>query len=924
MKKSPDGRALAVIALWASVALPALGQQFHRQSFEGSQTQLRLGATNGQVELLDHEIVEDFVHSGKRAERLAVRVTSGDFALVEYPVTPNLIFEELEITAYVRASAPGTQIQARAILPRALDPKTGEPLVTLLPGTSCETAGRYQKLAITRLDKLLSRQQAMIQNEQGRAIDTTGAFIDTIVFDVHSGIGEYEVRFDDIVVGPMVLVPNRDSEALADASPEIKPSVPLPLRSQEGQIPLMTTPEIASREELLRAQIRGEQLLVRGRPFFPRAMARSDAPLRVFQETGMNLVFEPFPVSPETVAEANRLDLLLAPMLPMQRSADESLDFAAQTQSGATYDDLSIFYYLGGPLDQQTSKAVESTMLAVRRHDPRGRRPFTGDVAENVRGYSRQLDMLGTARFPLMTSMNLREYQRWITQRKALAVPGTFFWCWIQTHPPAEVVRLAYGHDLSERAFELPVGPQPEQIRLATYTSIAAGARGIVFTSDRWIGESAKGRARMLELALLNTELTLVEPFLADGQLVAIQETSHPDVQAAIFRHNGGRGVLAILHWNKTGSQFVVGQAAANNVQVIVPAPESSQAFQVSAAEVRGVKRWRDFGGIRVTVDEFDTVAFVVLSTDTKLYANYQELVAQMAPRAAAWQRELAEIQLANTETTTARLEASGHPQTDAPKLLEDAHKELQDCRASIDRTDYRAAYAHANRSMRRCRLVQHAQWTAAVPDALAAVASPFAVSYFTLPEHYAFQEALARASFGDNRLTGGDFETNQSLESMGWSYEPYTTDEVRASAMLVTRPKEGGRALQLGVEPASNDGPVVLDRTWVRVTSPAVVVVPGQIARIRGTIRVADEIRGSVDGAMVWDSVGGEALALRFTKTSDWREFELNRPIREPGELRLHVALTGMGTVELDNLSVALSAPDPPPLARQPTPSTR
>lgn len=915
---------LLVVLMGVGFAIPAAGQQFHRQSFEGSQTQLRLGPTNGEVELLDHEIVEDAVHTGKRAERLAVRVTSGDFALVEYSVTPNLIFEELEITAYVRTSAPGTQIQARVVLPRATDPKTGEPLVTLLAGTTCETTNRYQKLAVTRLDKLLSKQQAMLQNEQGRSIDVTGAYVDQVVFDIHSGIGEYEARFDDIVVGPMVLVPNREAAAPMAQDPQSKPRMPLPLRTEEGEPFSGVVPEVASREDLLRARIRGEQLIVRGKPFFPRAMARSDAPLRVFRETGMNLVFEPFPVSPESVAEAAQLDLLLAPMLPMQRSADENLDFAAQTQFGATYDDLSIFYYVGGPLDRLTAKSVESTLLSVRRHDPRGGRPFTGDVVENVRGYSRQLDMVGTARFPLMTSMSLGDYQRWLSQRKSLAVPGTFFWSWVQTHAPAEVVRLAYGHDLSERAFDLPVGPQPEQIKLATYASIAAGARGVVFTSDRWVGESAKGRARMLQLALLNTELTLIEPFVADGQLVAIQETSHPDIEAAVFRHSGGRGVLAILRWKKAGSQFVVGQASANNVQVIIPAPESAQAFLVSPAEVRGIKRYRDFGGIRVTIDEFDTVACVVLSTDTKLYANYQELVAQLVPRSAGWQRELAEIHLANTETTTARLEASGHPQAEAQKLLVEANKELEDCRASIDRTDYRSAFAHANRSMRRCRLVQYNQWTAAVPDVATAVASPFAVSYFTLPEHYAFQDNLARLHFGDNKLTGGDFEGRQSLESMGWSYDPYTADDVKASATLVERSKENGRAIMLGVEPSAAEAPLVLDRTSVRVSSPAIPVEPGQVARIRGSIRVVDEIRASVDGAMVWDSIGGESLALRFTKKSDWREFELSRPIRESGELRLNLVLTGIGQVQFDDLSITLSSPTPLPIAGRPSSEPR
>jgi hypothetical protein len=917
-------------ACWAALLAggAAFAQQFHRQSFEGTQTRLRLGPTDGQVELLAHEIVADGAHSGKHAERLAVRVTSGTFALVEYPIPPTLILEDLEVSAYVSASIPGTQLHVRVVLPREIDPETGKPQVTLLGGRAYDTSNRYRNLAVSRIDKLLARQQQMLQAERGRAVDVRGAYVDQVVFNIHSGVGEYEVRIDDVVAGPLVPVPNLDSSAAAGspaADPD-RPQVPLALRAEDGAAPLAAVPEVASRRDLLRAEVRSEQLLVGNRPFFPRGMVHSHAPLRVFHETGMNLVFEPFPVSHETLAEAERLGLLLAPMLPLASTSAGALEFAAQTSAGAAYDDRAVFYYLAGPLNRRSADAVQATLAAIRQSDPRGRRPVASDVEEAVRDYSRKLDLIGTAKFPLTSSLELTDYRRWVSQRKALATPGTVFWSWIQTHPPAEFVRLAYGRGLEEGPFDLPVGPQPEQIKLATYASLAGGSRGLAFTSDRWLGESAKGRARMIQLALLNAELTLIEPFLADGAPPVVQGSSNKDVEVAVFKHRGGRGVLAIAYWKQPFSQYVVGQAADANLQFRIPgAPESAHAFEVSPAEVRGVKRSRVTGGVQVSVDEFDTAAFVVLSTDAKLYANFQELVAQTAPQTAAWRRELAEIQLAHTETTNARLEAAGraHPRT--AELLRGARNDLEECRSAADRGDHRTASILANRSMRQSRMLQRLQWEQAVPAPELATESPFAVSYFTLPEHYAFVEGLARLRFGPNRLAGGDFEGDGTLDGYGWTYEPHTPDAVRASATLTSAsPKQGRRALRLAVEPLGAEAPLVLENTRVAVISPPIPVEAGQAVRIRGALRIPDPIETSVDGVMIWDSIGGESLALRFSKPCGWRDFQLLRPVRESTELRIHLVLTGLGSVEFDELVVESSGAANLPIASHPAASRK
>ena len=37
-----------------------------------------------------------------------------------------------------------------------------------------------------------------------------------------------------------------------------------------------------------------------------------------------------------------------------------------------------------------------------------------------------------------------------------------------------------------------PIGPQPEQIRLLTYLGLAAGCRGLAFSSDRFLEDNLR------------------------------------------------------------------------------------------------------------------------------------------------------------------------------------------------------------------------------------------------------------------------------------------------------------------------------------------------------------------------------------------------------------------------------------------------
>jgi hypothetical protein len=59
------------------------------------------------------------------------------------------------------------------------------------------------------------------------------------------------------------------------------------------------------------------------------------------------------------------------------------------------------------------------------------------------------------------------------------------------------------------------------------------------------------------------------------------------------------------------------------------------------------------------------------------------------------------------------------------------------------------------------------------------------------------------------------------------------------------------------------------------------------------------------MDGLMITDSLGGEAMAERIPITSGWQEFTLYRSVPHDGDLQLTFALTGFGEALLDEVTV-------------------
>ncbi len=917
---------------------PARAQQVHRNSFEGREPVWVKGGADAPFRENAHEMA-DVAHGGQHSEYLKITAEPGAYVYYQYPIGRVLLNEELSASVWVKGSRPGIMLLARLVLPHERNPNNlDDHLTALVRGDVLKAAGRWQRLEIRRPVALAREQQQLMQASLKRPVDFKDAYIDALVLNVYPGPGLTEVWIDDLEAGP-VLDPVPPFKTIA------QPAGPKAAATASQTKPGRPVLVEHNQDNLL---VGGKRFLIRG----IRYTNTSPGVLKTLRDAGFNTLFIDFNTPPNVLQEAVDLGFWLVPSLP-ETATDPHLvanDNLAQAISRFPAGDAVLMWYEGGALTYEQTPALMKTTQQVRTADPG--RPVGGDVWDGFLPYSRNLDLLGVHRWPLMTTLEFQKYREWLNQRRLLANPGTFTWTWVQTHLPDWYVGLVYGTN-AEAGFSEPVGPQPEQIRLLAYTALAAGCRGLGFWSDRFLADSHQGRDRLQLLALLNQELEMLEPlFLTVNDPPLWIDTSVPEVKAAVLR--SPRGILVLPMWLGNGAQFVPGQSAAARLTLVVPqVPQGTQAWQVSPGAMRGLRADRVAGGYKIVLPEFGLTDAVVFTSDMALVVRFQEQVRAKRKLAAQWTRDLAQLEMAKVQRVEQELERAGHTLPDGAELMKDAHKRLAACDEDWTNHLYDQAYVDAQRALRPMRIMMRAQWEKAVHDLDTPVASPYAVSFYTLPRHWALMDQIKQLGPGVNLIPEGNFELPLTQTMPGWRRQDLTLDAVELNARRVTevlveiprpkvpgtpapktglgtsasapkppaapaaaaasapiqvseKPKEGLQCLMLEIRPKNPLAPpAALQRTFLGVHTPAVKLQPGSLVKISAWVRIPRAITASADGALLYDSAGGEPFAIRLTDVLPWKQFTLYRKVPPSGEIGVTLALTGIGRVYFDDIHI-------------------
>ncbi|HEY7315327.1 MAG TPA: hypothetical protein VH643_38705 [Gemmataceae bacterium] len=916
MKRLPPARTIGFLA-FASVVLAlcigmiAQGQQMIQYGFEARDPVWVQGPHDAAFRETAHRLTDESIHNGQRSETIQLEAERGTFIHYTYHVGRGPVTDDLNVSLWVRANRPGVQLLARAVFPKERDAKNpDQPLTALLPGDRYQLVNHWQQLSLVSPVKLLRQQQQLLGSNLKRDIDVADAYIDQLVLNVYVGPGETKVWIDDLEVGPVLDAP--------------QPSAGQP----NGREMTPGRPAVNHRPDEI--QLRGRQLLIGGERFFLMGIRHTGTPLKVLRDAGFNTVWLDESSPAGLIEDAANLGFWIVPTLRPPEIVEQpggrvpgrlvSKEAFATNVSRFLREQAVLCWDLGGNLPIEKCRSVINTAQQIHTVDPM--RPLAADVSDGFLNYYHggdQLLMIGAHRWPLLTSLELPAYRNWLIQRRLLLPSDTFCWTWVQTHLPDWFMTVAY--DRNAGRFTEPIGPQPEQIRLLAYTAIGAGYRGLGFWSDRFLADSHMGRDRLLALALLNQEIRMLEPLLVgvknDPQWIQAEPAANltlpPPVNAAVLRSEKATLVLPI--WMGPGSQYVPSQGHAARLKLKVPVPENYVAWEISPGRFRSYPSRPVLGGKEIILENFNLTTAIVFTADvigpTSLVARFQNQQRIMRKDAAQWTHDQAQEELVKVATVHEELKKLGKKLNDGDDLLNTAREWLEKSRKHRLNGEYSEAYTDAQLSLRALRILMREHWDTAVKKLTTPVASPYAVSFYTLPRFWQFVDSVAGQRPGSNVLPDGDFEWPSNEQQKGWAMQeillPEEAELVKTTAKRVANnPREGKQCLMLQMKAKpSVMPPQVLQRAFLAIHSPEVRQTPGTVVRVSGWMKVAEPIVGSPDGALIYDSAGGEPLAVRQSLPTPWKQFMLYRTVPASGKIGVTLALTGLGTVYFDDIRI-------------------
>jgi hypothetical protein len=954
-------------ALGLVVALvPAHAQQFHRHSFAGKTPALVRGDANVRVEEKEHDVSTTAFKSQPSSEhvKLVSDAGTGDAAFIHYyyetPVAP--VAETLTASVWVKATKPGIQLRARVVFPKEPDPARPElPLTMLIVGDTSDKSWGWQKLTLENVPGLVGKHLPVVQAKIGRAVNREGAYIDRLVLNLYAGPGPLEVWVDDLDIGPVNPTPAGPSGPTGPGVPTKQP------KAGEPGVTLARGRQVEQR---------GGQLLVDGKSYFFRAIRHTGTPLHVLRAAGFDAVWLPADAPTELVDEATREGWFVVPAAPLANLSAVATNpdvtrerdrFTGFLQKFGTTDVL--FWDLGGGLTEDQIPRVELTAKVLREGDRR--RPLGGDLWDGFQSYSQHLDVVGAHRWPLFTSLELPQYQAWLAQRRQLAGGRSVFWTWVQNHLPEWYLSSTMGKADPEK-FDDPIGPNPEQVRLLAYIALASGCQGLGFWSDRFLADSHHGRDRLQGLALLNTELDMLAPVLtsASGRAIPVA-TNHPGVKAFLIRCE--RGLVLLPIWMGSGSQYVPEQGAVPALKVTVPlVPDGVDPWRITPAGVECLREncEKRSGRTEITIPEFDLVSPIVFTSDLSangLVVWWQDHGRKYGRLAARWALDMAAFEYEKVRTVHMKLADVGSQVTQAEKLLLETHKFYREAQKHFANELYDKAYLDATRALRPLRVLMRDHWHQAVATLDLPTASPYAVSYFSLPRHWELYRQVQASRPAASVLKHGAFEFSgeipatgvqvQALPGWGVRAGSIENDRVAVAAGVVrsegladdVKPREAPKTPRNLFSPSRPISPAdegyvppapemekgvlklevrgtprldrdgkevphssVLERTFLAVDSPPVRLPPGTLVRVSGWVKVPNVIGGTADGVLFYDDAGGEPLAVRLMHTLDpatgkavWKHFHLYRRVPATGTMALTMALTGVGVAYFDDVRI-------------------
>ncbi|MCL2624957.1 MAG: hypothetical protein FWD31_14940, partial [Planctomycetaceae bacterium] len=258
---------------------------------------------------------------------------------------------------------------------------------------------------------------------------------------------------------------------------------------------------------------------------------------------------------------------------------------------------------IGRDLTHGEIERVQQYVQLVRNADYR-RIPIVGSAENRSRDYSYIVDIMLVNRAPILSSLELNDYSRWLGTKTNWARIGTPNWCTIQTQPTE-----AMAHQW--RLFgvgEIPAtAVSEEHVRQQVRLAMANECHGLLFTSNSRLDASdAETKYRVALLELVNMELLLIDGWFSAGKPPQFVRSSHAEIGGILL--TTVRAQLLLPYMTKPFGQYVMGNTNSNNVDFLMPGNfELHQANHIMPGGTRPLTLQRVTGGVQVRFDEANT-----------------------------------------------------------------------------------------------------------------------------------------------------------------------------------------------------------------------------------------------------------------------------------------------------------------------------
>ncbi len=936
---------VAVVVAWLSTYSPDLAADEFLSEFEGPETSCRVLLRPQQSQVAIHQRRRGIGREGG-AEFIRFRSTQENSPVrIEHFVPAATVLDELEVSLWLKSNHDGFALEVRIVLPEILDPETNKPLTIQIAGDRYENIDQWQLLKCRTTDRAKNDQVRLLRALKQIPINPKVMFVERVVLKGQLPPGDTDLYLDNLKLTPLVRFESHDSASSSGPIQQVNQSVEAAnVIDPNCHVPV---------------QFRLHRLSVEGKPFFPRIVTYQQERPEVLSSAGINVAWVSDYENTNVTNSLRRQGVWVTAAPPFAKGTDgEPLDsddasllpFQANTSP-------VLFWMLGARMTPDARPRLTSWANQIRDADRRfDKRPIAADVIENERLCSRHVDLLGLSRHVVHSNCSMSDYRDWLIERRDQAWPDTFCWTWIQTEPAPSLVDLS-------RAIESPPMLEPEQIRLQVYAALAAGCRGLGFwTTTPLDHDSLAAKERLLVLKQLNLELDLFEPWITSGnvpQLVSFKvEVSRNDqstvasknskndsktksrsaatavsttakkrkyeqeLHAAMIRSE--QGALLLPMWLEDGAQFVPGPMSAENVTIIVPGGgETAAAWEITTTGLlRHLDREPAAGGVQIKLARFDQTAAILITNKQSTVDDLNQKILAIQEQSARASVDLAKLKLERIRLVDQTLQSLGVGRKDAWQWLGDAKLQLDKADSALRAQQPSEARQYAGKALQYGRYLQRAYWDQVSRRLSSPTSNPWAVSFQSLPEYWRMSRRVDSLGSSDaqvNLLPSGEFEDPGTLIGEHWQHEQSMLDTVESSAKLYGAAKQGDFCLRLSARPTDGETvPKSFSKPPVLMVSPAISVRAGQVVRITGWAKVPATILGSVDGAMIYDSLLGKTGAIRLKTTQDWQRFELLRPVPESQEMTVTFALNGVGDVLFDDLRVACfelgsDAPLPP-----------